>query len=98
MSVNSFVVSGGFTGRFGTVTIPMDCFRIYQFRPSPFFRLHLLKNPFEETKLLNTNLWAPSTYRENRWLKKRTIDDECKIFANVTDAYEMNVKLPKLCR
>ena len=97
--MNSFVVSDGFTGRLGTVTIPMDCFRIYQLHPSPFFWLHLLKNPFKETKLLNTNLWAPSTCRENRRLKERTIADECKKYLQIwTDAYEMSVILPKLCR
>ena len=98
-SVNSFVVSDGFTGGFRTVTIPMDGVGIYQLRPSPFLRLGLLKNLLEETKLLNTNLWSPSTCRENRRLKERTITDECKKYLQIwMDAYEMNVILPKLYR
>ena len=98
-SVNSFVISGGFTGGFRTVTIPIDGVRIYQLRPSPFFWLGLLKNLLEEAKLLNTNLWAPSTYRENGRLEERTITDEYKKYLQIwTDAYEMNVILPKLCR
>ena len=98
-SVNSFVIFDDFKGGFKTITIPMDGVRIYQLRPSPFFRLGLLKNLLEETKLLNTNLWAPSTCTENRRLKERTIADECKKYLQIrTDAYEMNVILPKLCR
>ena len=98
-SVNSFVISDGFRSGFRTVTIPVNGVWIYQLRPSPFFWLGLLKNLLEETKLLNTNLWAPSTYRENRRLKERTIADECKKYLqNWTDAYELNVILPKLCR
>ena len=98
-SVNSFVVSDGFSCWFRTITIPMDCFRIYQLHPSPFFRLHLLKNPFKETKLLNTNLWASSTCRGNGRLEERIITDEYKKNLQIrTDAYEMNVILPKLCR
>ena len=69
-SVNSFVVFDGFKGGFRTVTIPMDGIRIYQLHPSPFFRLGLLKNPLEKAKLLNTNLWAPFTYRENGRLEE----------------------------
>ena len=68
--VNSFIVSDGFSGLFRTVTIPMDGVRIYQFCPSPFFQLGLLKNPLEKAKFLNTNLRAPSTCRENRQLEE----------------------------
>ena len=77
-SVNSFVVSDSFRGRLRTVTIPMDGVLIYQLCPSPLFRLGLLKNLLEEAKLLNTNLWVPSTYRENGRLEERAITDEYK--------------------
>ena len=98
-SVNSFVISDGFRSGFKTVTILVNGVWIYQLRPSPFFWLGLLKNLLEETKLLNTNLWAPSTCRENRRLKERTIADECKKYLQIrTDAYKMNVILPKLCQ
>ena len=75
-SVDSLVISEGFRSGFRTITIPVNGLWVYQLRPSPFFRLGLLKNLLEETKLLNTNLWAPSTYRENRRLEERTIADE----------------------
>ena len=81
--MNSVVVFDGFTGGFRTVTIPIDCFWIYQLRPSPFYWLGLLKNLLKETKLLNTNLWAPSTCRENRRLKERSIVDECKKYLQI---------------
>ena len=86
MSVNSFVVSNGFRGGFRTVTIPVDGVRIYQLRPSPFFRLGLLKNLLEKAKLLNANLWAPSTCRVNGRLEERII----------TDGYEKNYKLGRV--
>ena len=98
-SVNSLVISDGFRSWFRTVTIPVNGLWVYQLRPSPFFQLGLLKNLLEETKLLNTNLWAMSTCRENRRLKERTITDECEKYLQIrTDAYEMSVILPKLCR
>ena len=97
--MNSFVVSDGFRSGLKTVTILVNGVRIYQLRPSPFFRLGLLKNLLEETKLLNTNLWAPSTCRGNGRLEERIITDEDKKNLQIrTDAYEMNVILPKLCR
>ena len=74
-SVNSFVVSDDFKGGFKTITIPMDGVRIYQLRPSPFFRLGLLKNLLEETKLLNTNLRTLSTCKRNGRLKERIITE-----------------------
>ena len=70
-SVNSFVISDGFRSGFKTVTILVNGVWIYQLRPSPFFRVGLLKNLLEKTKLLNTNLWAPSTCRGNGQLGKR---------------------------
>ena len=98
-SVNSFVISDGFRSGFRTVTIPVNGVWVYQLCPNPFFRLGLLKNLLEKAKLLNTNLWAPSTCRENGWLEERTIADEYKKYLQIrTDAYEMNVRLPKLCR
>ena len=98
-SVNSFVISDGFKSGFRTVTIPVNGVWIYQLRPSPFFRLGLLKNLFKEIKLLNTNLWASSTCRGNGRLEERIITDEYKKNLQIrTDAYEMNVILPKLCR
>ena len=98
-SVNSFVISVGFRSGFRTVTIPVNGVWIYQLRPSPFLRLGLLKNLLEETKFLNTNLWAPSTYKGNGQLEERIITDEYKKNLQIrTDAYEMNVILPKLCR
>ena len=77
-SMNSFIISNGFRSGFRTVTIPMNGVWIHQLCPSPFFRLGLLKNLLEETKLLNTNLWAPSTCRGNGRLKERIITDECE--------------------
>ena len=98
-SVNSFVISDGFKSGFRTVTIPVNGVWIYQLRPSPFFRLGLLKNIFKEIKLLNTNLWASSTCRGNGRLEERIITDEYKKNLQIrTDAYEMNVILPQLCR
>ena len=98
-SVNSFVISDGFRSGFKTVTILVNGVWIYQLRPSPFFRLGLLKNLLEETKLLNTNLWAPSTCRGNGRLEERIITDEYKKNLQIRmDAYEISVILPKLCR
>ena len=98
-SVNSFVISDSFKSGFRTVTIPVNCVWVYQLCPSPFFRLGLLKNLLEKAKLLNTNLWAPSTCRENRRLEERTIADEYKKYLQFRmDAYKMDVILPKLCR
>ena len=98
-SVNSLVISDGFRSWFRTVTIPVNGLWVYQLRLSPFFWLGLLKNLLEETKLLNTNLWAPSTYRENRRLEERTIVDEYRKYLQIRmDSYEMNVILRKLCR
>ena len=77
-SVNSFVISDSFKSGFRTITIPVNCVWVYQLCPSPFFRLGLLKNFLKEAKLLNTNLWAPSTYRGNGWLEERIITDEYK--------------------
>ena len=77
-SVNSFVISDSFKSGFRTITIPVNCVWVYQLCPSPFFRLGLLKNLLKEAKLLNTNLWAPSTYRGNGWLEERIITDEYK--------------------
>ena len=97
--MNSFVISNDFGSGFKTVIIPVNGVWVYQLCPSPFFRLGLLKNLLEEAKLLNTNLWAPSTYRENGRLEERTITDEYKKYLQIrTDAYEMNVILPMLCR
>ena len=98
-SVDSLVISEGFRSGFRTVTIPVNGLWVYQLRPSPFFRLSLLKNLLEETKLLNTNLWAPSTCKRNRRLEGRIITDENKKYLQIrTDAYEMSVILPRLCR
>ena len=98
-SVNSFVISDGFRSGFRTLTIPVNGVWVYQLCPSPLFRLGLLKNLLEEAKLLNTNLWVPSTCRGNGRLEERIITDEYKKYLRIrTDAYEMNVILPKLCR
>ena len=97
--MNSFIISDGFRSGFRTITILVNGVWIYQLCPSPFLRLGLLKNFLEEAKLLNTNLWAPSTCRGNGRLEERIITDEYKKNLQIrTDAYEMNVILPKLCR
>ena len=62
-SVNSFIISDGFRSGFRTVTILVNGVWIYQLCPSPFFRLGLLKNLLKETKLLDTNLRMPSTWK-----------------------------------
>ena len=98
-SVDSFVIFDGFRSGFRIITIPRNGIWVHQLCPSPFFRLGLLKNLLEEAKLLNTNLWAPSTYRENGRLEERIITDEYKKNLQIRmDAYEISVILPKLCR